>query len=162
MGFKIFEDACSDADFSKVKRVAIIGAGVAGLQTARQLVEAGIECVIFEKAQDVGGVWRENYDDFGLQVPKQLYEFPGFPYPKDRDFDLFPRGPQVQSYIQSYAEAHGLIGLIRVPIFWIGKAGKLIQLLWHLEAEVIVVFTPDAAHILRLLEDDAFDASLNE
>lgn len=113
MGFKIFEDDCSHADVSHVKRVAIIGAGVAGLQTARQLVEAGIECVIFEKAQDVGGVWRENYDDFGLQVPKELYEFPGFPYPKHQEVDLFPRGPQVQSYIQSYAEAHGLFGLIR-------------------------------------------------
>jgi len=113
MGFKIFEDDCSNVDFSDVKRVAIIGAGVAGLQTARQLVEAGIDCVIFEKAQDVGGVWRENYDDFGLQVPKSLYEFPGFPYPKDGDFDHFPRGPQVQSYIQSYAQEYGLMELIR-------------------------------------------------
>jgi cation diffusion facilitator CzcD-associated flavoprotein CzcO len=113
MGYKIFEDDSSDVDFSNVKRVAIIGAGVAGLQTARQLVEAGIDCVIFEKAQDVGGVWRQNYDAFGLQVPQQLYEFPGFPYPKDRHFDLFPSGPQVQSYIQSYAESNGLMGLIR-------------------------------------------------
>merc|ERR1711870_188127 len=64
-------------------------------------------------AQDVGGVWRENYDDFGLQVPKSLYEFPGFPYPKDGDFDHFPRGPQVQSYIQSYAQEYGLMELIR-------------------------------------------------
>jgi len=113
MGFKIFEDECAREESAAVKRVAIIGAGVAGLQTARQLVEAGIECIIFEKAQDVGGVWRENYDDFGLQVPKELYEFPGFPYPKDQDVDLFPRGPQVQRYIQSYAEAFGLMELIR-------------------------------------------------
>jgi cation diffusion facilitator CzcD-associated flavoprotein CzcO len=113
MGFKIFEDESSDLDFTGVKRVAIIGAGVAGLQTARQLNEAGMECIIFEKAKDVGGVWRENYDDFGLQVPKTLYEFPDFPYPKDQNVDLFPRGPQVQTYIQSYAEAHGLMRLIR-------------------------------------------------
>ena len=113
MGFKIFEDVCSREEFVAAKRVAIIGAGVAGLQTARQLVEAGIDCVIFEKARDVGGVWRENYDDFGLQVPKELYEFPGFPYPKDQGVDLFPRGPQVQRYIQSYAEAYGLLRLIK-------------------------------------------------
>ena len=61
----------------------------------------------------MGGVWRENYDDFGLQVPKSLYEFPGFPYPKNGDFDHFPRGPQVQSYIQSYAQEYGLMELIR-------------------------------------------------
>lgn len=113
MGFKIFEDECLDADFAHVKRVAIVGAGVAGLQTAVQLVEAGLDCIIFEKAMDVGGVWRENYDDFGLQVPRKLYEFPGFPYPKDQDVDLFPRGQQVQNYIRSYAEAHGLMTSIR-------------------------------------------------
>jgi dimethylaniline monooxygenase (N-oxide forming) len=113
MGFKIFEDECSCADFAGVRNVAIIGAGVAGLQTARQLVEAGIDCTIFERADSVGGVWRENYDDFGLQVPKGLYEFPGFPYPQDQDWDLFPRGAQVQHYIESYAEAHGLMRLIR-------------------------------------------------
>merc|ERR1712217_544951 len=112
MGFKIFEDECAREESAAVKRVAIIGAGVAGLQTARQLVEAGIECIIFEKAQDVGGVWRENYADFGLQVPKELYEFPGFPYPRDTQFEHFPRGPQVQTYIQRYAQEYELLGLI--------------------------------------------------
>merc|ERR1719498_2330837 len=114
MGFTLDDHSTETMDYSHVKRVAILGAGVAGLQTAAELKKVGItDITIFEKADDVGGVWRENYDDFGLQVPKSLYEFPGFPYPKDQEFDLFPRGPQVQSYIQSYAEAHGLMGLIR-------------------------------------------------
>lgn len=114
MGYNIFEDsATNETDFSHVKRVAIIGAGVAGLQTARMLKDRGIDCAILEKAQDVGGVWRQNYADFGLQVPKDLYEFPGFPYPKDKETDLFPSGPQVQSYIQSYAEEYDLMSLIR-------------------------------------------------
>jgi cation diffusion facilitator CzcD-associated flavoprotein CzcO len=113
MGFKIFEEECSGAEIASLKRIAIVGAGVGGLQTARQLVQAGIDCVIFEKAQDVGGVWRQNYADFGLQVPNQLYEFPSFPYPKDQTVDLFPSGAQVQRYIQSYAEAYGLMALIR-------------------------------------------------
>jgi len=60
-----------------------------------------------------GRGWRASYDDFGLQVPRQLYEFPGFPCPEEHDADPFPSGPEVQRYIQSYAEAHGLVGLIR-------------------------------------------------
>jgi cation diffusion facilitator CzcD-associated flavoprotein CzcO len=114
MGFNIFEDqAVCDTKVSEVKRVAIVGAGVAGLQTARFLSEKGLACCIFEKAKDVGGVWRDNYADFGLQVPKELYEFPGFEYPKDEHFDLFPSGPQVQRYIQKYAEMFDLKKMIR-------------------------------------------------
>ena len=69
----------AQSDFSNVKKVAIVGAGVAGLQTAKALRELGKEVVIFEKSANVGGVWRKNYADFGLQVPQSLYEFPDFP-----------------------------------------------------------------------------------
>ena len=96
------------SDFSHVKKVAIIGAGVAGLQTARALTQIGKEVTIFDKAETVGGVWRANYADFGLQVPKELYEFPDFPYPSDTEWEHFPPGPQVQAYIERYAEQFGL------------------------------------------------------
>lgn len=101
-------------DFSEVKRVAIIGGGVAGLQTARALSKIGKEVVIFEKGPNIGGVWRENYADFGLQVPKELYEFPEFPYPSDGQFDKFPSGPQVQQYIERYAEHFGIDKIVRL------------------------------------------------
>lgn len=101
-------------DFSHVKTVAIVGGGVAGLQTAAALTKVGLSCTIFEKSEDVGGVWRKNYADFGLQVPKELYEFPDFPYPEGGTYDKFPTGPQVQEYIQSYAKAKGLYDHIRL------------------------------------------------
>lgn len=100
-------------NFDHVKRVAVIGGGVAGLQTARALSRRGKEVVIFEKSNDVGGVWRANYDDFGLQVPRELYEFPEFPYPAGSDWDTFPPGPQVQRYIELYCEHFGLNDMIR-------------------------------------------------
>lgn len=71
--------ATSCSDSSRVHTVSVLGAGVAGLQVAKQLEKAGIKCVLFEKADNFGGVWRENYSGFGLQVPKELYEFPAFP-----------------------------------------------------------------------------------
>merc|ERR1712166_545097 len=100
-------------NFSHVKTVAVIGAGVAGLQTARALSKVGLAVTIYESRGNVGGVWRENYIDFGLQVPKELYEFPD--YPRDQAFKLsakatedFPKGEGVQEYIESYADEFSL------------------------------------------------------
>jgi len=101
------------ADFSGVRSVAIIGGGVAGLQTANLLRKSGYGVTIFEKSGDVGGVWRENYADFGLQVPRELYQFPGFPWPKDKTWEKFPKGAQVQEYILRYAEAFDLKSLCK-------------------------------------------------
>jgi len=53
--------------------VGIVGGGVAGLQTARALLAKGFEVTVFESASTVGGVWRENYLNFGLQVPKEVH-----------------------------------------------------------------------------------------
>jgi cation diffusion facilitator CzcD-associated flavoprotein CzcO len=102
----------SFGDFSHVNRVGVLGAGVAGLQVAEQLSLAGLECVLFEKADDVGGVWRQNYADFGLQVPKELYEFPSFPFPAK--YGSFPKGPEVQEYLRSFAHAKGIYAMTRL------------------------------------------------
>mmetsp|Transcript_50332 Transcript_50332/g.107831 ORF Transcript_50332/g.107831 Transcript_50332/m.107831 type:complete len:538 (-) Transcript_50332:220-1833(-) len=102
----------SFGDFSHVHRVGVLGAGVAGMQVAAQLSHAGFECVLFEKADEVGGVWRQNYADFGLQVPKELYEFPGFPFPAE--YGSFPKGPQVQEYLRTFAQAKGIYAMTRL------------------------------------------------
>jgi cation diffusion facilitator CzcD-associated flavoprotein CzcO len=101
-----------------VRSVGVLGAGVAGLQVAEQLQLVGIRCTLFEKADDVGGVWRSNYVDFGLQVPKELYEFPRYPFPAR--YGSFPRGPEVQSYIKSFARDKGIYELIRFNTTVIG------------------------------------------
>jgi len=101
-----------EGDFSHVQKVGVLGAGVAGLQVAEQLSKVGIMCVLFEKADDVGGVWRSNYVDFGLQVPKELYEFPSYPFPAKHG--SFPKGPEVQEYIRSFARHKGLYPMIRL------------------------------------------------
>jgi dimethylaniline monooxygenase (N-oxide forming) len=114
MGYSLENDDSNSATYDHVKRVAVIGAGVAGLQLAERLGQKpGLELTIFEKTSKVGGVWSANYADFGLQVPKELYEFPAFPYPKDRSWDKFPKGPQVQEYIEAFAEHFGLYDRIR-------------------------------------------------
>ncbi len=45
--------------------VVIVGAGVTGLVTGHLLAEAGVDVVIIEKLQDIGGLARSfRYDDF--------------------------------------------------------------------------------------------------
>ena len=100
-----------------MKTVAILGAGVACLQTAGQVQEIGIACTIFEKEEEVGGVWRKNYADFALQVPKELFEFPNFPYPESFRCEDFPTGPEVQDYIVMYSKAFGLRDKVRFKTF---------------------------------------------
>ncbi len=41
-------------------RYLIVGAGFAGLTAAEMLKRAGIDFVVYEKADEVGGTWREN------------------------------------------------------------------------------------------------------
>ena len=89
--------------YSHVKRVAIIGGGVAGLNTARALTARGIQCTIYESSPDVGGVWRTNYSGYGLQVPRNLYEFLDFSMTSVSPW-TYPTGAQVQAYIKAYKE----------------------------------------------------------
>jgi len=104
----------SRTTYKHVQRVAVIGAGVAGLQLAERLRnKSSLEVCIFEKTSKVGGVWSANYADFGLQVPKELYEFPAFPYPKGTAWDKFPKGDQVQEYIEAFVAHFGLNDVIK-------------------------------------------------
>ncbi len=86
---------------TKIKTIAIIGAGVAGLGAARLLSQAGFDCEIFEKGEKAGGVWAEGYHTFGLQTPKSLYEIPDYPMPKA--YPRVPSGAELQAYLENYA-----------------------------------------------------------
>ena len=69
-------------DLRSVQHVGIIGAGVAGLATAKILQAEGLDCTIFERAERLGGVWAGGYSNFGVQVQKELYQFPDWPLPE--------------------------------------------------------------------------------
>jgi dimethylaniline monooxygenase (N-oxide forming) len=88
-------------------RVAVVGAGVAGLQAVRTLKARGLDVTAYEGASTVGGVWEANYANFGVQVPKQLYEFPDYPMTDVARGD-YAKGDQVQAYVERYTDAFGL------------------------------------------------------
>ena len=95
-------------------KVAIIGAGVAGLATAKVLTQAGHEVVVFDKTPDVGGVWSRTrrYPGLTTQSPKAQYSLSDFPMPKS--YPEWPSGEQVQAYLAAYAAHFGLDEALRL------------------------------------------------
>jgi dimethylaniline monooxygenase (N-oxide forming) len=93
-------------ELTQVKTVGIVGAGVAGLATARSLITQGIECTLFERSHILGGVWSDGYLNFGVQVQKELYEFPDWPLPEGTP--NFTPGPIIQKYLADFAEHFGI------------------------------------------------------
>ncbi|WP_037322546.1 flavin-containing monooxygenase [Amycolatopsis thermoflava] len=95
-------------------RVAIVGAGISGLTTAKVLTQAGHDVVVFDRCPDVGGVWSRTrrYPGVTTQSPAAQYAFSDFPMPKD--FPEWPTGRQVQEYLASYARNFGIDSLLRL------------------------------------------------
>lgn len=87
-------------------RVGIIGAGVAGLATARRLTRSGYDCVLFERNAGPGGVWADGYVNFGVQVHKELYQFPDWPLPETTP--NFTPGPDFRRYLEDFAAHFGI------------------------------------------------------
>lgn len=90
-------------------RVAIIGAGFSGLGTAIGLKRAGRhDFVVLERAQAVGGTWRDNtYPGCACDVPSHLYSFSFAPNPSwSRSFS--PQ-PEIQAYLQRTAREFGVL-----------------------------------------------------
>lgn len=72
-------------------RVCVIGAGAAGLVSAKALRAAGLECTVMDQREEVGGVWNrrstytsapENpvYDSLHTNLPKEMMQFWDFPW----------------------------------------------------------------------------------
>lgn len=95
-------------------KIAIIGAGFAGLTTARHLRDFGHDVTVFEKVHDVGGVWSTTrlYPGVSTQNGKDTYCLSDFPMPKH--YPEWPSGQQVQAYLNDYADQFGLKPLIRL------------------------------------------------
>lgn len=99
-------------NLKNVKRIGIIGAGEAGIATAKMLLTSGHDCTVFERNDQIGGVWTDGYLDFGVQVQRELYEFPDFPLPKETP-DYTP-GETVCRYLHDYAEQYGVTPHVRL------------------------------------------------
>lgn len=99
-------------DKSNILDVAVIGAGPSGLIMAKQLADTGLNFRIFERNEDVGGIWDINapnspmYESAHFISSKTLSGFPGFPMPEH--YPDYPNHKQLLAYIRSYADRYQL------------------------------------------------------
>ncbi|MBA0788072.1 hypothetical protein Gotri_025256 [Gossypium trilobum] len=116
--------------------VAVIGAGTAGLVTARELQREGHRVTVFEKANKVGGTWLYDslvesdllgldpnreivhsslYKSLRTNLPRQVMSFLDYPFVKRESGDTrpFPGHEEVLRFLQDFARDFGLMELIR-------------------------------------------------
>lgn len=96
------------------QKIAIIGAGLSGLVTAKTLLDYGHDVIVFEKEDEIGGVWAPSrrYPGLTTQNTRDSYAFSDFRMPKQ--YPEFPSGPQMLAYLKSYTRHFDLLPYIRL------------------------------------------------
>ncbi|XP_059318260.1 flavin-containing monooxygenase FMO GS-OX5-like isoform X2 [Lycium ferocissimum] len=118
------------------RKVAVIGAGVSGLVTARELQREGHRVTVFEKSNKLGGLWVYNpqietdplsvdpnreiihsslYKSLRTNLPRQLMSFSDYPFKGEINGKIlnFPGHEQVLKFLNEFAEDFGITDLIR-------------------------------------------------
>jgi cation diffusion facilitator CzcD-associated flavoprotein CzcO len=89
-------------------RVAIVGAGLAGIATARVFSADGFDVTVFEKEPDLGGVWTGTraYPGLRANTARKIYRYSDLAYPED--VQDYPYATDIHDYLKTYAENHGI------------------------------------------------------
>jgi cation diffusion facilitator CzcD-associated flavoprotein CzcO len=86
--------------------VVVVGAGPAGLATARELAARGINARLLERGDRPGYSWSHLYDSLALHTGKHLSALPGMRFP--RATPLFPTRADFLDYLGRYAQRFGI------------------------------------------------------
>ncbi|MDP9167122.1 MAG: NAD(P)/FAD-dependent oxidoreductase, partial [Actinomycetota bacterium] len=88
-------------------RALIIGTGFSGLGMAIALQKQGVDFVIVEKADDIGGTWRDNtYPGCACDIPSHMYSF-SFE-PKADWTHMWSLQPEILDYLRGVTDKYGL------------------------------------------------------
>ncbi|ORX00991.1 monooxygenase [Mycobacterium triplex] len=93
--------------------VAVVGAGMSGMCIAIALLRNGItDITVYEKADEVGGTWRENtYPGLVCDIPSRIYQYS---FARNPSWSrLFSPGGEIQAYFRGIADQYGLRDRIR-------------------------------------------------
>lgn len=102
-------------------RVAIIGAGPAGLATAATLRAKGVRPTVFERGDDVGSSWRRHYDRLHLHTVRWLSGLPGMAIPRSEGAWVSRDG--VIRYLEAYTAHHQIDVRTGVTVETIERTG---------------------------------------
>lgn len=101
------------------KRIAVIGAGAAGLCSAKYMAAAGFDVTIYEIGSQIGGMWRylndnglsNAYRTLHINTSRGVTRFHDLDF--DADVQAFPDHADMHRYLVKYADHFGLTPLIR-------------------------------------------------
>ena len=92
--------------------VLIVGTGFAGLGAAIAMEREGREYVVLERADDLGGTWRDNrYPGCRCDVPSHLYSF-SFALNPEWSETYSPQS-EIREYLRRVAADHGVLERVR-------------------------------------------------
>lgn len=118
-------------------RIAVIGAGAAGLVTARELGRQGHDVSVFEQSGQVGGIWVYNplaeddplglhsdsvvfssvYDSLRTNLPRDLMAFQDYTFDSmgggNDTWQRYPHHSKVLEYLENFASEFDLLRIIR-------------------------------------------------
>uniref|UniRef100_A0A7N0UY51 Flavin-containing monooxygenase n=1 Tax=Kalanchoe fedtschenkoi TaxID=63787 RepID=A0A7N0UY51_KALFE len=126
--------------------VAVIGAGMAGLEAARELRREGHRVTIYEQSCQLGGTWRYDprtesdplgldpdravvhssaYESLRVNLPRSLMGFLDYPFEGVGDGRWFPWHGEVLRFLEEFAAEFGLVELIRFgrEVVGVGRMG---------------------------------------
>ncbi len=94
----------------QLMRACVVGAGPGGIVTAKVLLENGFDVTVFDKYQQVGGIWSSEgcYDGLANQAALRLFEFADLPNRLH-----FASAVDTQRYLENYAETFGVLERVR-------------------------------------------------
>ena len=101
------------------RKIAVIGAGAAGLCAAKHLIATGQAVVVFEMGTRIGGLWvYENdnglsgaYQSLHVNSENRVTAYQDFPFPESAP--IYPDHLQMAQYLEAYAEHFSLRPHIR-------------------------------------------------
>jgi 4-hydroxyacetophenone monooxygenase len=127
------EDEFTPIDVPEGFRVAIVGAGFSGLCMAVRLSQAGVPFVVFEKSDDIGGVWWSNtYPGAGVDTPSYLYSLSFAPY----DWRHYYAGrDEVHEYLAHIADTFDVRQHVRLGTEVLRASYSEVDRLWTLETQ---------------------------
>src|SRR5690242_1034292 len=99
--------------------VAVIGAGISGLTTGKNLADAGVDYDCFETSDRIGGNWAfgnpnghsSAYRSLHIDTSKARLSFKDFPMPDH--IPTYPHHSEIKEYLDLYADEFGLLKRIQ-------------------------------------------------
>ncbi|MFG2657336.1 flavin-containing monooxygenase [Streptomyces sp. NPDC048425] len=112
-------------------KVVVIGAGISGTCASVKLSRLGIDHVVFEKGDRVGGTWRENdYPGAGVDTPSHLYSFSFAQNPGWSRY--YAKQPEIHDYLTAVAEQYGVMDNVRFGTEVVSATFDSAARRWHI------------------------------